>query len=484
MIGARSIYYLLGVLLTILAAAMLIPLSVEKFIYQTQHWQIFALSSFLCGTIGSFIALANHSSDPIELRVREAFLLTAISWIVTTLFASLPFYWSAYFGSFIDAWFEAVSALTTTGSTVMIDLDQAPHGLLLWRSILQWLGGTGIIVMAMTVLPVLRIGGMQLFRSEFSDRSEKILPRVSQIGAAILSIYVLFTLLCAVCLYMAGMTPFDAICHSMSTVSTGGLSTHDQSISYFDNWIIELIIVFFMIIGGTTFVLFIKTWQGNKKALIYDNQFQAYLILLAVTTIVLSVWNWQINTTPFLNSLRESFFCVVSIVSSTGFTTTDYTHWGSFPILLIFLLTLTGGCTGSTSGGVKIFRFQIMFLVAHAHLRQLHRPHGVYLPTYQGQKIPETVAASVFTFITLYCFSGFCLASALSISGLDFVSSLSASIAALGNTGPGITELIGPAGNYQFLGITQKLLLMSGMILGRLELLTIFVIFMPSFWKS
>lgn len=484
MIAMRSIYYLVGILLSGLAIAMMVPCIMEVLVFHTAQWQIFALAAFLCGTVGSLLALANYTPEKIELRIREAFVLTSASWIILSLCASLPFYWSVQFSSFIDAWFEAVSALTTTGTTVMRNLDKAPRGILLWRAILQWLGGTGIIVMAMIILPVLHIGGMQLFRSEFSDRSEKILPRVSQISAAILSIYLFFTITCAILLYLAGMTSFDAICHAMTTVSTGGLSTHDRSLAYFDSLAIEMIVAFYMIIGGATFILFIKAWQGHMRTMVRDQQFQLYILMMIVIFLIMALWNWRMNTLPFLASLRHSWFCVVSFMTSTGFTTVNYLHWGSFPLILLFLMTLVGGCTGSTAGGIKIFRFQVMFLVTHAHLRQLHRPYGVYLASYQGYKIPEAVATSVLTFMTLYCLSGFFLACALAMSGMDFLTSLSAAMAAIGNTGPGITDPLGPAAIYQTFSGLQKFLLMGGMILGRLELLTILVLFMPSFWRS
>ena len=479
----RPIYYLIGILLSGLAVAMMVPALMEKFIFHTKEWQPFVLGTFVCGTVGFLLTLANYSSQKIELRVKEAFILTSLSWTVLSVFSSLPFYWSDDFHSFIDAWFESVSALTTTGTTVIKSLDKASKGILLWRSMLQWLGGTGIIVMAMTVLPVLHIGGMQLFRNEFSDRSEKILPRVSQISAAILSIYAVFTLVCGGCLYLAGMTYFDAICHAMTTVSTGGLSTHDLSIGYFDSFLVELIIIFFMLLGGTTFILLIKAWQGRGQILLKDQQFQTYLLMGIVLTFCITAWNWSYNHMSVFQSFRTSLFCVVSFLSSTGFATADYTAWGSFPLILVFLLTLSGGCTGSTSGGIKVFRFQVMFLGAHAHLRQLYRPHGIYLAAYQSHKIPDSISASVLTFITLYCFLGGCLALALAATGMDFTTSLSAAMAALGNAGPGITEMVGPVTTYAPFSFVQKIILMAGMILGRLELLTILVLFMPSFWR-
>ena len=273
------------------------------------------------------LALANHSPHQIELKVREAFLLTTFIWIATSLFAALPIYWSSVNLGFINSWFEAVSALTTTGATIMDDLDHAPKGILLWRSILQWLGGTGIVLMALTILPILRIGGMQLFRSEFSDRSEKILPRVSQISAAIVSIYTFLTIACGLCLWMAGMDIFDACCHAMTTLSTGGLSTHNASIKFFDNATIETIIIIFMIFGSITFILYIRAWQGQWQALYTDLQVRILLKIIFGTGIVIGIWNYQTTPADFIPSLRDSFFTVTSIITSTGYTTIEYTKW-------------------------------------------------------------------------------------------------------------------------------------------------------------
>ncbi len=484
MISFRAVFFLNGLLLCFFALAMLVPLIVDYFIYQTADWSGFAISAFITGLIGSLLALSNQTHHRLDLKVREAFLLTSMSWVVTSFFSALPFYLSSLKPGFVDAWFEAVSALTTTGATTFVGLDSAPKGFLLWRAILQWLGGTGIIVMAMTILPILRIGGMQLFRSEFSDRSDKILPRVSQIAVAILSTYFFFTVLCTILLKIAGMEIFDAICHAMAAVSTGGLSTKDASVAAFNSLSIELILTTFMVMGGTTFVLFIRFWYKDATAFVSDSQLRTYLSILVVSASILTLWQWGLNEESLLTSLRYAWFITVSTMTSSGFTIVDYTAWGSFPCMMVFILGLIGGCTGSTSGGIKVFRFQVLFAVAMAHLRQLRRPHGVYLATYQSLKISEGVAMSVFTFVTLYGFSWVCLSLILSFLGLDFTSALSGAAAAIGNVGPGLGEIIGPAGTYITLTPGAKLSLMSGMIMGRLELLTMFVLFMPSFWRD
>jgi len=483
-IAFRAVFFLIGILLSIIATAMLIPLSVELFIYRTGGWREFAISSFITGLVGTLLVLSNRSGGKTELRVREAFLLTTASWLSASLFAALPFFWSSLSLGFIDCWFESVSSLTTTGSTVLAHLDKVSHGILLWRALLQWLGGTGIIVMAMSIFPILRIGGMQLFRNEFSDRSEKILPRVSQIATAILSIYFVFTVTCTLLLHLAGMKWFDAICHAMGTVSTGGLSTKDLSIATFHSFYIELILMVFMIIGGTTFILFVKLWRQNYRAVWQDSQLRAYLSIICVASLLGAFWLMINQNIDFLDSLRHSSFAVISVITSTGYTTEDYSLWGSFPLVLFFLLSLIGGCTGSTTGGIKIFRFQVLFAVAISHMRQLRRPHGIYLPTYQSQKISENISTSVFTFITLYAICLIMLAGGLSIFGLDFITSLSGAASALGNLGTGLGPLIGPTETFANLEVGPKCVLMFGMVLGRLELLAILLLFMPSFWKD
>lgn len=484
MLQLRTVFYLLGILLCILASAMLIPLGMERFIYHTDGWEEFAFGAFITGSLGTLMVFTNTSQRQMLLKTREAFLLTGLCWTVSSFFCALPLYWSSLGLSFIDAWFESVSAITTTGATVIQHLDTAPKGILLWRAILQWLGGTGIILMALTVLPILRIGGMQLFRNDFSDRSEKILPRVSQITAHIASVYIVFTLLCGMSYFWAGMSSFDAVCHSMATVSTGGISTHDTSIGYYNNVMIELICSVFMIIGSLTFILYVRMWQGHWADLFKDRQTHVFLSILSIATLLMAMWHYMHHNVEILTSLRHSFFTVVSLISSSGFTTANYTAWGGFSTLLLLMLCIMGGCTGSTSGGIKVFRFQILAAEARSHLYKLRRPHGVYVPTYQGQSIPETVSTSVLTFVTIYFFSTFTLALCLCFFGLGAFEGLAAAIAAMSNIGAGVVDFMGPDSTYGIFPSPAKLLLMLGMILGRLELMTIFVLFMPSFWRN
>lgn len=486
----RNVLFILGILLSAMMVAMVVPLLWEVLCTPTSHrgefaGQEFLISLFLTGLVGALLALANRPHEPIVLKVRDAFLFTTLSWGLCSLFSGLPFYFcSALSLSFIDSWFESVSALTTTGATILTKLDMAPRGILLWRAILQWLGGIGIVVMAMMIFPILRIGGMQLFRSEFSDRSEKILPRVSQISSAIITTYTFFTFLCLLFLWFAGMSFFDALCHAMSTLSTGGFSTKDQSVGAYNSVVIELIIAFFMLIGSVTFTLFVKAWHGDYMALLKNTQVRVFLGVTFLLSFVLALWNWLANQTAFLTSLRYSFFNVVSVMSTSGFSSADYTAWGSFAASLIFFASFLGGCTGSTSGGIKIFRFQVLYALTKTHLHQLLRPHGVYLATYQGQKISDVISTSVFVFIGLYFFCVGVTTVVLSALGLDFVTSISSAVTCVGNVGPGLGSIVGPAGTFFPLSPETKVTLIVAMIMGRLELITMLVLLMPSYWKD
>jgi trk system potassium uptake protein TrkH len=479
----RAILFIVGILLSGLAAAMGIPLFVDAFIYHTKDWYSFLMGMCVTGFFGSILALANRPDDKIELGTREAFIMTTFIWVIMCVFAALPIYWSRLNITFIDACFEAVSALTTTGSTILVGLDMMPKSLLLWRSILQWLGGVGIVVMAMTILPALRIGGMQLFRSEFSDRSEKILPRVSQIASAILVTYIFFSFICFIMLVLAGMTTFDAICHTMTSISTGGLSTHDASIAFFNSPLIETILSLFMFIGGSALILYVRVWNGDWKAIL-DSQLRVYTYFTIFSIIILTIWYYFTQNQSILLSFRYCGFSVISVITSTGYTLSDYSLWGPFASLVFFMLSFSGGCTGSTTGGIKIFRFQVLYKLARSHLHQLRRPYVVNIPMYQNHKITETVAYSVFTFLILYCLSLAFISSALSAMGLDFLTSLSGAAASLGNVGPGLGSIVGPGSTYTSINSGSKFIIMFGMILGRLELLTVLVLFMPSFWRD
>jgi len=483
MIQSRFIVFILGIFLSILAVAMAIP-ALMDLLYRDPDWVYFGQAAVITGFVGALLILGFRPEGEPIFEVRETFILTVSSWVVISVFAAIPFVLSSAAPTLTDAFFEAISGLTTTGATVFKDLDYAPPGILLWRALLQWLGGIGIVVMALTILPALKIGGMQLFRSEFSDRSEKYFPRVSQIASAILSTYLLISALCGVAYWLAGMTPFEAICMMMSTVSTAGFATSDLSLGYFDNAWIELIAITFMIMGSITLLLFTRFLQGDPKALLRDSQVRVFLSLMAIASVFMGFWLWNTDQYDLLGGLRHGAFAVVSIASTTGFTTADFNTWGGFALIFIFFLMFVGGCTGSTAGGIKIFRFQILFKAAKAQIYQLRRPHGVFVPLYNNQKLRESDFMSVLAFFALYIFCYAALALALALCGLDVISSLSGSATILGNVGPGLGDQIGPSGHYGNLPDAVKWLMMFGMLVGRLELLTLLILFTPNFWKT
>ena len=482
MMDWRSIFFVIGAMITGVAAIMLIPIGYEYLFGTTRNWQLFLIPFFITGSTGTLLTLTNYQKTQIKLGIREAFLLTFLSWVICSFFSGLPIFWLSPDCTMINALFESVSALTTTGFSTLSDLEALPKSLILWRAILQWLGGIGIIVMAITVFPVLRIGGMQLFRSEFSDRSEKILPRVSQIATGILYAYTFFTIIGYTGLNLCGMDSFDAFCHSAAAISTGGLSTRSVGLIAFDNVAIEAVLMGLMVIGGSTLMLYIRLWQGDYKSVMRDKQLKGYFLILVFSCVSISLC-LLLQGKTLLNSIRMGCFVAVSVITTTGFSLFNYMNFGPTIIILIFLMSFIGGCTGSTSGGIKIFRFQIIASFIRNHLKQLRRPHGVFVPMYQGQKISDHLVASVFSFIGLYFASVAVLSILLSLTGLDFVSALSGAVASIGNIGAGLGNILGPVSDVDSIHSLSKVFLMLGMILGRLELLTALVFLSPSFWR-
>ncbi len=481
MVDPRPVLFVLGILLATLAAAMLVPAVIDAAL-AGPDWSIFVLSSGVTLFVGIGLALANRSAGAATFSIRQAFLLTTLTWLVMGLFAALPFMLSGLRLGFADAYFEAISGITTTGSTVIADLDAASPGLLLWRAILQWMGGIGFIAMAVTILPILQVGGMQIFRTESSDKSEKIKPRIQQIAGTIAKVYVTLTVACAGILVALGMPLFEAICHAMATVATGGFSTEDASIGHFRSPGIEWTIAFFMFAGGTTFVAMAQAAQGAPRALLADSQFRWYLGYVALFVAMLALWQIVSQGSEPHQALRSSAFNVISIATTTGFASDDYMLWGSLPIAAFFFITFIGGCTGSTSGGLKVFRFCVLGSVAGKQLRQLVHPHAIALPSFNRRPISEDIVRSVLGFFCVYGMSFAFLTLGLAACGLDIVTSTSGAAQALGNVGPGLGQTIGPAGNYASLPAAAKWLLAIGMLLGRLELLTVLVLFTPRFW--
>jgi trk system potassium uptake protein TrkH len=482
-IDLRPILVVIGTLLIILALFMLPPM-VADLAAGHPDWQVFLAAGATTLFAGVSLVLMNQGYGDAELTSRHAFLMVTAVWLVIALFAALPMAFCELDLSLADAVFEATSGITTTGATVIVGLDVAPPGILLWRAILQWLGGIGIIVMGVAILPMLRVGGMQLVRAESSDLSEKILPRAAQIASAIGLIYLVLTVLCAILYYAAGMATFDAAAHAMTTIATGGFSTRDASIGAFLSARIEWIGIVFMILGSLPFVLYIQVSNGQVRPLLTDAQVRWFMGITAIYVIVLALWLVLAQGAAPLDALRHAAFNIVSIISTTGYASSDYALWGTLPVTALFFLMCVGGCTGSTSGGIKIFRFTVLHAIAKHQIARLVRPHGVFVPTFNRRPVPEAAAIAVMAFIFMFGLSFAAFALALSALGLDYLTAMSGALTALANVGPGLGPIIGPAGTFSALPESAKWLLSAAMLLGRLELFTVLVLFTRSFWRN
>ena len=461
---------------------MLIPIFVQLLYNETNS--TFLSSASITVFIGILLILSNLEENK-KLNLQQAFLLTTLSWLSIAVFGSLPFILSDLNLSFVDSLFESMSGITTTGSTIITNLDNAPKGILIWRASLQWLGGIGIIVMAITVLPLLNIGGMQLFRIEGSDTTEKILPKTREVTLIISIIYLTLTFACGIAYWVFGMSIFDSIAHSMTTIATGGFSTYSSSIGYFQNPKIEIVSIIFIILGSMPFIAYLKFIKGDKKIFFKDTQIKGLIYILIISVLLIFMYLMLNNKEyGFLENLRISTFNVVSILSGTGYVTADFSLWGKFPLIFFLFLMFIGGCAGSTTCGIKVFRFQILGHFILNQIKKLVYPRGIFSMKYNNEKISNTFIYSIITFVFLYFFIFFILAALLSLNGLDFVTALSGSASAISNVGPGLGEIIGPNGNFSDLPNFSKLSLSLGMLLGRLELFSVLVLFFPSFWKN
>lgn len=495
MLDLRPVLLIVGLLLSTVAVAMLIPAAVDLG-FDNEDWQVFVTSSALTLFMGLSLILTNHGSNK-RLSLREMFLLTVLAWLVIAGAGALPFVFATGTGciapmSITDAFFESMSGITTTGSTVIVGLDCLPPGLLMWRALLQWMGGIGIIVMAMAVLPALQVGGMQLFRMESSDKSDKALPRAAQNAGGVALIYLILTALCGFAYWLGGMNWFDAIAHSMTTLATGGFSTSDGSLGNWSQPAIHWVAIVFMLLGGLPFILFLRTvrgfysrsGRGERGALLRDSQVRWYFAIMA-SAIVALIIDLRLDIPAEISieeTVRHVAFNVVSIMTGTGYATQDYGLWSAFAMASFFFIMFVGGCAGSTSCGAKVFRFQVLYATARVQIARLLQPHGVFLPYYNGRPISDDVAGSVMGFFFLYIMGFGALALGLAATGLDFETSLSASATAIANVGPGLGEMVGPASTFKAIPDAAKWIMSFGMLLGRLELFTILVLFTPQFW--
>ena len=477
----KTVFFTLGILQIILGVSMVIPIIFQIIFNELDSSFIGAgIITIIFGVL-FFLSNLDHQK---KLNLQQAFLLTSLSWLSIAIFGSLPFVFSSLELSFTDAFFESMSGITTTGSTIITKLNDSPKSILIWRAILQWLGGIGIIVMAITLMPIMNVGGMQLFKISSNDASEKILPKSKQISQRLIIIYLALTFLCAAFYKIFGMSYFDSLTHSMTTIATGGFSNYNESIGYFHSASIELTAMIFIILGSIPFITYIKFLNGNKKIFISDSQIKSFLKIIFISIIILSIYLIFKNETISIKIVRQVSFNVISILTGTGYVTQEFDNWGSFPLIFFLILMFIGGCAGSTACGIKIFRIQILYVFLINQLKKIIYPRGIFVIKYDNNNVDDKFMSSIISFIYLYIAIFFIITALLSLSGLDFITSISAAATSISNVGPGLGDIIGPNGNFSLLPDISKWILSLAMILGRLELFAILVLFLPSFWRN
>ena len=478
----RSVLYIIGLLISSLGCMMFIP-AMFDLLNNNDEWGVFASTGIISFLMGITIILAFRNRN-IKIGSKETFLLSVLSWIFLAAISALPLYLSNLNLSYTDAFFEATSGITTTGSTILINIEDASKGILIWRSILQWLGGVGIIVMAVAALPLLHMSGFQLFFSEQAEPADKLKERVKNLAISIIIIYGVFTVICALLLNIVGMPLFDSICHAMTTIATGGYSTQNNSIGHYNSLSIEIVIILGMIMASLPFILFVKMYNNDIKSIFLDKQVRGFFLLLLLSIFIIAIWlNTKLNIN-FIDAIRFSAFNVISVITGTGYSTEDFSKWGGFAIGLLFIFMLVGGCTGSTTGGIKIFRIQILFKVILQQIQKVIRPHQIVKITYSKALIDDKTTLSILALIFLFIASVFIIAAILYFMGLDLLTSFSAAATSIAVVGPGLSNEIGPTGNFSLLPNQAKWVLSAAMIIGRLEFLAVLILIMPSFWKK
>ena len=475
----KTVFFTLGILQIILGIFMLVPIFVQFFLEEIDS--SFFGASIITIIFGTLFFLSNLDHDK-KLNLQQAFLLTALSWLSIAIFGSLPLIFSEVNFSFTNAFFESMSGITTTGSTIIPNLEEMPKAILLWRAILQWLGGIGIIVMAITLMPIMNVGGMQLFKISNSDSSEKILPKSKEIALRLIYIYSGLTTLCAISYKILGMNTFDSITHSMTTIATGGFSNYNESIGFFNSFSIEISAMIFIILGSLPFIAYIKFLNGNRRIFFSDIQIRTFLKIILISILILSIYLF-LDKSSELN-FRTVLFNVISILTGTGYVNAQFDNWGGFPLIIFIGLMFIGGCAGSTTCGIKIFRFQILYSFVLNQLKKIIYPKGIFVLKYNQSPVEDKFTASIISFIYMYLVIFFVITALLSLTGLDFITSISGAATSISNVGPGLGSTIGPNGNFSSLPDISKWILSFGMILGRLELFAILVLFLPSFWRN
>ena len=477
----KTVFFIIGVLQIILGIFMAIPIIIQLVFSELDS--SFIASSVITLVFGVLFVLSNLDYNK-KINLQQAFLLTTLSWLTIAIFGALPFYFSNLNLSFTDSFFESMSGLTTTGSTVITNLEIVPKSILLWRALLQWLGGIGIIVMAITLMPIMNIGGMLLFKVLNTDSSDDILPSSKEISLKLVFIYFTLTLICAAAYKIFGMNFFDSLTHSMTTIATGGFSNYNESIGYFNNVKIEITAILFIILGSIPFIAYIKFLNGNRKVFLNDTQVITFIKITIISILIILIYLFFKLESFGLTDLRSVIFNSISILTGTGYVTGQFDQWGSFSLFYFLILMFIGGCAGSTTCGIKIFRVQILYEFVMTQLKKIIYPRGIFVIKYENNNVNDKFLASIISFIYLYILIFFFITALLSLTGLDFITSISAAATSISNVGPGLGSVIGSNGNFSTLPDASKWILSAGMILGRLELFAILVLFLPSFWKK
>ncbi len=479
-----TVLYLLGWLISAFGAFMTVP-TLVSWQYHDLDAMAFLQSSVFTMFVGVVLILMNRRHT-LKISHRDGFLLTVSAWVILSLLGALPLYFSGAAVTWVDALFEATSGLTTTGATVFTGLDTMGHGILLWRAMLQWMGGMGIIVFAIAVLPFLGVGGMQLYKSEMPGvTKDKLQPRLKETARLLWIVYVALTILCCIAYMLAGMVFFDALCHAFTTIATGGFSTHDKSIGFFSQESIQLVGIVFMFLGAVNFTLHYRLVTGWRLTHYFrDVELRMFVSIFVLAVVVIFGTLYLTHEVMGSSSdiLRHTIFNTLSIITTTGFTSSDYTLWPSVAPLMLLLLMFVGGCSGSTSGGMKMMR--ILLIIKHGlrEVKKLVHPAGVEHIKIGTTVVPSSIIQAVWAFAGLYIVSFVLISLAMSAFGLDLVTAFSAAAATITNVGPGLGD-VGPGSNYGGLPEGAKLILCFSMLLGRLELFTLLVLFAPSFWR-
>ena len=482
MIDLKPIAFVSGTIICATGFFLFIPL-VTEILYQTDQWQAYSIPIILYLIVGGSLVIVNKDIE-LSIDLKSGFIITVFSWILLSFLCAIPFMYAKSNLNWVDAIFESMSGLTTTGATILTNLDYLPKGILIWRSFLQWLGGVGIIIIALFILPFLKVGGMQLFNAEGDDPYEKFLPKISSTVKTIFYVYLLITAI-AILLYFAfGMNLFDAINHAFTSIATGGFSTHDSSFAYFNSNSLLIIASIIMILGSLPFILIAQTKFKDPFLVFKDSQVRLFLIILLIIISGLYFLAGRYIDGDLFEKLAHITFNTISIISGTGFISENFENWGNYATILFLFIMFIGGCAGSTTSGLKIFRFQILFLSLSNHLNKILRPHGIFTNKFNNKSIPENTYESVMSFFFIFIITFVCCAILLSFSGLDFLTCISASASALSNVGPGLGSIVGPEGNYSSISPYSKSVLIVAMLLGRLEVLTILIFFLPKFWKN